>query len=174
MFKPYISKLPCHCFLSSGLLLPPLCQPSPPLSHLPRNHGGDVYDPGRSVPSLCRPPPFPPTSCLCASKIGQPFNICPSPSRQPPPSSAQPGSTRAASLPCRSSLSTLQCAVDWWQAIWDLPAAAVPVSSSAAFSMAVKSSVSSPLSSPPHQPSAQLIPPSSHCPSPLLRCHICC
>lgn len=87
---------------------------------------------------------------VCRRKIGQPFNISPSPSRQPPPSLAQPGSTRAASLLRRSALYTLQCAVDWWQAIWDLPAAAVPVSSSAAFFMAVKKQFLLPLISPPN------------------------
>lgn len=106
--------------LQGSFCLPP-CQPSPPLPHLPRNHGGGgVYDlswrrrPGPPCPVPPSPAAFSSNLLsVCRSKIGQPFNISPSPSRQPPPSSAQPGSTRAASLPRRSALYTLQCAVDW-------------------------------------------------------------
>lgn len=69
---------------------------------------------------------------LCQSQIGQPLT-----SPADPPNNLLPLSparlNQSASLLCCSVLYTLQCAVGWWQAIWDLPTAALLVSSSAAF-----------------------------------------
>lgn len=165
VFKSPISVLGCHCFLSSGLLLSPSLSAFSSSPFSSQSGRGDVYDPSwRRWPGPPRPASPSPDAfgsnllSVCRSKIGRAFNISPSPGRQPPPSSAQPGSTQAASLLRRSALYTLQCAVDWWQAIWDLPAPLCLSLHLQPFFMAVKSSFSSPLSSPPPPHTLQLNP----------------
>lgn len=94
-------------FTSKCLWTADPCHPGPHLRHIPSR-------------SWCQ--------------IGQPLT-CTSPA-DPLPAHNPPSPVPSPGLPVCSRCSvlyTLQCTVGWWQAIWDLPTAAVPVSSSAAF-----------------------------------------
>ena len=157
MFKHHISKLGCHCFLSSGLLLSPSLSAFSSSSPSSSQSWGNVYDPSwRQWPGPPRPTPPSPAAfasnllSVCRCEIGQALNMHPGPGRQPPPSSARPGSTPG----CQSAaaLSALHAPVRCRLVTGYLgfTRAAVPVSSSAAFFMAVKSRFSSPSSPLPH------------------------